>query len=109
MTSKLPPNKIFVFAGRVQKVETWVLWGDQPHCTISIERNDDGSFTSHIGNPESGGATKQGTLEQVLAALHAEVAAQYMALFALDEPTEDALEAHGFERYDLEIIPAVAA
>ncbi len=108
MKTEFPHNTILIVAGRVRRVQTWVTWSGKPFCTIDVALNSDSSYTSHIGDPEHGGCTKDGTLEEVLAALHAGVAASFLALFALEEPAEAAIAATGFSGYQINSLAAAA-
>ena len=92
-------DNVKVTDGRVVSVERWVRWNGVPSPTIVIQRLSDQVFSSQIGDPEHGGGSAKGTLQEVLAGLHPEIAAQYEMLFALREPTPESIAAAGFPNY----------
>ena len=91
-------NRVFVKDGRVVKSENWVLWNGTDWPTIVIQRNGN-EFQSDIGDPEHGGGQAKGSLEKVLVGLHPKIQGQYQRLFALENPTRQAIEEVGFRGY----------
>lgn len=98
----LPPSTIMVKNGRVMAVEQWTLWNLVPSITMHIQRLDDGTFVSYIGDPEHGGGSSRAEqLASVLEGLHPEIKQGYLDLFALENPDEAAIHAAGFSRYKI--------
>ena len=91
-------NNVVVRGGKVVKVENWVCWNGTDWPVITIERKQD-KFRSDIGDPEHGGGFQEGTLDRVIGGLHPDIQAEFRALFALENPTEDALAQVGFKGY----------
>lgn len=98
---ELPPDVVWLRAdGKVREVEDWTLWNGSPTPTVHIERRGDDEFISNISWGD-GGRQTVGTLEEVLEGLHPDIAAKYVKLFALENPTEADLAAIGFERHEI--------
>jgi hypothetical protein len=87
--------------GKVVEVERWTLWNQVPWSTIRIVRNQDGTFRSDIGDPEHGGGTSRGTLEQVIAGLNLTVQDKYVRLFSLENADESKIKEAGFTGYKI--------
>lgn len=89
--------------GTVKSISEWTLWNKEPWETVRIVRQPDGSFLSHISDPEHGGGRRSGTLEAVLEPFHPDIAKQYQQLFAAVNPTRQQIRAFGFKRESLKI------
>ncbi len=92
-------NKVVVRAGKVTAWENWGIWNGQVWPTIVVMRTEDG-FRSNIGDPEYGnGQTTGKRLEEVIQSLHPQIQEDVYALFALENPTAEAIRRAGFDRF----------
>jgi hypothetical protein len=81
----LPPDTLKIRDGKVWFLEEWTLWNQAPSNTLMIEKLGHDHYRCYAGEPEHGGGTKQGSLEEVLTGLHANFAAAYRYIFSLVE------------------------
>ncbi|MBX4188125.1 MAG: hypothetical protein KW793_03245 [Candidatus Doudnabacteria bacterium] len=101
-------NKVVIKDGKVVRVDVWCLWNRVPWMTIKIGQETDptrlteGEFYSHISDPEHGGGSMRGSLDQVLEGLHPRIKANYVALFGLNNPNQATIGQLGFLRHQVE-------
>ncbi len=99
----LPKDSVHLKDGRVQTLSEWTLWNLDPWETVRIEKQSDGSFICHVGDPEHGGGTSRGTLVEVLAWAHPTIRAKLVNIFALQglTPESQVDELKGYEIHPL--------
>lgn len=85
-------DTITVVNGRVTELKHPILWNGIVAGT-TITRNADGSFTCDAKDPEHGGWTRTGTLDEILEPFHPNIAAGYRQAFIMEDPTADNLQA----------------
>src|SRR5581483_11152768 len=99
--AELPRNKVVIKGGKVIRVDEWCLWNGTPWMTVQISREGK-EFCSHIGDPEHGGGSAQGSLEEVLEPFHPDIRAKYLNLFGLKNPDETAINNLGLLGCEIE-------
>ena len=99
----LPPDEILVSGGLVQELTDWCLWNREPWEIIKIKRNPDGSFFGMFSDPEHGGTSHQGTIQEVALALHRSVAEPIIAIFEMKDATEKKILDVGFANYRITV------
>lgn len=80
---QLPPDTCVVCDGRIVEWTEYTLWNGEPFPTLVITRLDGDQCRATMGDPEHGGTTRDGNLEDLLLGLHENCYGQYLALFAL--------------------------
>jgi len=65
-----------------------VLWNLEPSITLNVQRTEKG-FSCYKGDPEHGGSSRQGTLEESLGGLHENFKKPIITLFDLENSTDE--------------------
>lgn len=86
-------NSVTILREKVIEIHHPVVWEANEMAGIKIVRIVDGTFSRIVLDPELGGLSKNGTLDEVLNTLRPEVAGVYRQVFAMVNPTKEGLSA----------------
>lgn len=90
-TPTLPHDRIRVKNGQVVHISQFTLWNNEPWETMTIQRKAPDLFYMAMGEPEHGGGSTEGTLDEVLAGLHPNIAENIRLILTATNPDEHTL------------------
>lgn len=99
------PDKVVIKGGKVISVEHWVNWNGQLWQTLLIERESDDTFFCCSSDPEHGGGSTRGRIDEVMEWLsyHPKIAGPIHKALELKEATVAAVKAAGLDGYEVEM------